>query len=544
MYYMNSVASLLVKHLKKWNISHVFGIPGKPVVPLIIELDNQEIQFVLSKHESGAGFEAAGYALAKDSLGVAVGTSGPGGTNMLTAAGQAKAYHLPVLFITGHPTMQGTGRALGQDSSVFGTDLVKMFESVTKFSVRVERGDLFPIYLKHALEIAFSGKKGPVHLSIPSDVFTEQIDDFSIDLPVGHGMISTELDNVVEALNKAERPLLFLGKGVHSSRAYEEVEQLSNHLRIPVMTTPGGKGTFRSNHPLSLGAFGLGGTLESEQYVRDGVDVMVVLGSKLSDMSLAGFSEELYPKQVIHFDIDPTFIGKSLPIQTISVIGDLKLNLQAMLQKMNVDITQEIFSCEIADNEDHTSECGEYVSASRAVKAMRSVLPVNTILFGDDGSHSFYGIQNFDILEPGTFYFDDVFGTMGHAIGYSIGAKLANPDRPIVCLTGDGCTLMHGSEIMTAVNYNVPVIFVVFNNGRLDMVEKGMSRHAGKAVGVIYQQPLNVAMYASAMGADSYRCVSEQELKDAIQLSLKANRTSVIEVMVDPEEVPPTMKRG
>ena len=162
--------------------------------------------------------------------------------------------------------MKDTGKAMGQDSSIFGTDLVDMFKSVTKFSARVERGDMLQPFLQHALEKALSGVKGPVHLSIPFDILLEEIEPFQMEFPVSHEMISPKTSEVIEKLNAAKRPLLFLGKGVHSSKAYEEVQHLAEHWNIPVITTPGGKGTFPSNHKLSLGAFGLGGTPEATEY--------------------------------------------------------------------------------------------------------------------------------------------------------------------------------------------------------------------------------------------------------------------------------------
>ncbi|WP_338130726.1 thiamine pyrophosphate-binding protein [Cohnella ginsengisoli] len=137
------VYTLLVEHFKNWGITHVFGIPGKSISPLMLELERYGIEYVLGRHEAGSGFEASGYALAKKTMGIAIGTSGPGGTNLITAAGQAKEFQVPVLFITGQPSMQETGRALSQDSSQFGADLVKMFEPVTLFSARIERGGIF-----------------------------------------------------------------------------------------------------------------------------------------------------------------------------------------------------------------------------------------------------------------------------------------------------------------------------------------------------------------------------------------------------------------
>lgn len=532
-------------HFKKWGISHIFGIPGKAVTSLILDLHNNGIQFVLSKHESGAGFEAAGYALMNNKLAVAIGTSGPGGTNLLTSAGQAKASHLPVLFITGHPSIKDSGKALGQDSTMFGTDIVKMFEPVTKFSARVERADTFKSYFQHAIEKAYSGVKGPVHLSIAADVLAESIDEFEIDLPEVIYPVAPNLDKCKDLINRPGKKVIFLGKGVHSSRAYREVKMLAEIFDIPVMTTPGGKGVFESNHHLSLGAYGLGGTVEASSYVECGLDLMIVIGTKLSDMSIAGLTASNFPKNVIQFDIDQTFIGKTIPVETLPIVGDIKTNLNALFDKLNYkEIIKMPFNIYDYKMEEPSKKSESPMSAVEAVKVMSATLDEDTIIFGDDGSHTFYAIKDYDVKMPGTFYFDDVFGTMGHAIGYSIGAKLANPKAKIVCLTGDGCTFMHGTEISTAVNYGANVIFVIFNNGKIDMVDTGMSMHLGKAVGTVYKTMLDVQKFAESMGALSFKCFDAEELEDAIEKAKLANTTVVIEAMIDPFEIPPTTKRG
>lgn len=543
---MKSIASILVSNFKTWGVNHVFGIPGKPLVPLIMELDKQDINFVLSKHENGAGYAAAGYYLMNKKLGVAIGTSGPGGTNLLTAAGQAKAYCIPVLFITGQPPIHSVGKALGQDSTIFGTDLVKMFEPVTKFSVRVERADQFKGYLDHALEKAYSGVKGPVHLSIPMDILNEEIEEFVLDLPNNmNQLISSRLDEFVNKLNNAKKPVILAGKGIHSSLAYEEVKNLAEIWSIPVMTTPGGKGTFIENHPLSLGALGLGGTERSSKYIEKDIDLMLIIGTKLSDMSLVGISSENYPKEVIHLDYDITFIEKSLIVPTLPIIGDIKINLQLVLNKAIHRIKHEFNLLEEKyEFENNSNDKFSYISASHAMEIIRNELPDDSIVFGDDGSHSFYAIKHFNIRKPGTFFFDDVFGAMGHAIGYSIGAQIADYNSRIICITGDGCTFMHGSEISTAANYNIPVTFIILNNGRLDMVDKGMQQNFGKAVGTIYNVPLDIKKFGEAIGVKSYKCSNQLELKDALQISNLHNETIIIEILVDPYEIPPTMKRG
>lgn len=504
------------------------------------------MEFVLSKHEAAAGFEATGYALMNQKIGVAIGTSGPGGTNLITAAGQAKASNLPLLIITGHPSMKDTGKAMGQDSSLFGADLVDMFRSVTKFSARVERGDMLQPFLQHALEKAMSGVKGPVHLSIPFDILLEQIEPFQLDLPLSYEMISPITNEVIDRLNLAKRPLLFLGKGVHSSKAYDEVQHLAEHWNIPVITTPGGKGVFPSNHMLSLGAFGLGGTDEATAYFQGNVDLLLVIGSRLSDMSIAGLSEAMYPEHIIHFDYDPTFIGKSIPVPTTPVLGDIKGNLKVILKDIpKTDSSAFLAPIEVIPLQDNNP--GERISAVQVLRAMRYALPEDAIIFGDDGSHSFYGIKYFDIYKPGTFFFDDIFGAMGNGIGYSIGAKLAAPEETIVCLVGDGCMFMHGTELSTAYNYNSSVLFIVLNNGRLDMVEKGMQKMIGSSIGGVYETPLNVTKFAESMGLEAFTCYNSTELTDSIKEALHkidvTNKPIVIEVLVDEHEIPPTMGR-
>ena len=541
---MKSIASILAAHFRRWEIKYVFGIPGKPIVPLLMELDKQGINFILNKHEGGSGYAASGYAMMNKKLGVAIATAGPGGTNLLTSAAQAKAYHVPVLFITGQQPINDAGKAIGQDSTFFGTDLVKMFDPVTKFSARVERADLFKRYLQHALEKAHCGVKGPVHLSIPFDILNEQIEEFELDLPTNMcGLISPRLDEFINKLDNAKKVVILSGKGVHSSLAYDEVKKLAELWNIPVMTTPGGKGTFIENHPLSLGALGLGGTERASKYVKEGIDLMIVIGSKLSDMSLVDISPENYPKEVIHLDYNPTFIGKSLIVPTLPIIGDIKANLQFLLNKV-LSRTKNQFDLLDEKNEiidDNSDSC---ILAVNAIKVMRQELPDDSIVFGDDGSHTFYAIKHFKIRQPGTFFFDDVFGAMGHGIGYSIGAQLANHNARIICLTGDGCTFMHGTEMSTAANYNIPVTFIIFNNGRLDMVDKGMQLNLGKAVGTTYNIPLDIEKFGQSMGIKSFRCCNKLDLKKALEISTLHKETIIIEVMVDPYEIPPTTKRG
>ncbi|MEK4116276.1 thiamine pyrophosphate-binding protein [Paenibacillus sp. FSL W8-0919] len=538
------VYTLLVEHFKNWGISHVFGIPGKSISPLMLELESHGIQYVLGRHEAGSGFEASGYALAKKTMGIAIGTSGPGGTNLITAAGQAKEFQLPVLFITGQPSMRETGRALSQDSSQFGADLVKMFEPVTLFSARIERGDLLYLYLKHALEKAYTGEKGPVHLCIPFDVLMEEVESFYLPLPDHISpVVSPDIDKAISMLGEAKKPVLFLGKGAVMADAYEPLRIMAEHWGIPVMTTPGAKGAFPTSHPLYLGGYGLGGSKHATDYMRSGIDLMIVVGSKLCDMSLSGFTPDMEPEKVLQFEYDLKFAGKTIQAPTQLILGDIRSNLTQLISQSGASSKEHEMLIARAQAAAATSQAESVLSAGTAFRSLRSVLPKEAVLFGDAGSHSFHAVQNFEIIEPGTFYFDEVFIAMGAAIGYSIGAKIAMPDRPVVCVTGDGCIMMHGTEISTAVNHGIPVIFFVLNNGRLDMVEKGMSYNTGRSVGAVYERPLDVSLFAQSMGAMAFRCENEADITRAVQSALQSHTATVIEVMVDPQEIPPILTR-
>lgn len=544
---MPKVASMMVKFMKEKGCETVFGVPGKPVVPLILAMEESGISFVLARHEGGAGFMATGYALQTGGLGVAIGTSGPGGTNMITAAAQAQAFHAPVLFITGHPPLSQSGMALGQDSSMFGTDLVALFKPVTKFSAKVESKGMLKRYLQHAEEQALTGAKGPVHLSVPLDILIEEVDEFTLSrLPVQDHIRSGNIQLAIKALNRAKRPLMLVGKGAHFSGAYKEVEQVAEKWSLPVVTTPGGKGTFVTDHPLSLGSLGLGGTEGAAAYVKDKpIDLLLVVGSKLSDMSTVGLTAGGMPSQVLHFDYQGLFVGKSLPADTLFVQGDAKINLQQLLlEAKEFPQRQQVDLREYRDRNRAPVDGCDRLSTAQTMGALREVLPADTVVYGDDGSHTFYAIKHFRTLVPGTFYFDDVFGAMGHAIGLSIGAKMAQPQRPIACFTGDGCLYMHGTEIATAVDQKTNVLFVVFNNGMLDMVDKGMKHNLGRTAGTRYEQEINAALFAESLGAKGFRCNTVAEVKEAVQKGNRFEGPVVVEVMVSKEETPPTLGRG
>lgn len=328
---MRTVADYLAETLRNLGVTHVFGIIGKSICPAVLKMVDYGLEFIPGRHESSSGFAASGYALQTGKLGVAFATSGPGGTNLLTAAAHAKANNLPVLFITGHQSIQELGLPQCQDSSSYLADLAEMFRPATLFSKLVERGDHFGTLLNHALSIALGPNKGPVHLCIPFDVQTELLSQCRIVIPEPEPLFSvSNLNRILPLIQQSNRPLIIAGKGVSRARAHDELLQLAESFNIPVITTPGGKGAIAWDHPLYHGPCGVGGFPHADDMLNQS-DLYIVLGSRLSDMTLCNLKPEHHPVHLIQFDADPTFVGKILSAQTLHITGDLKDNLQYLL---------------------------------------------------------------------------------------------------------------------------------------------------------------------------------------------------------------------
>ncbi|WP_342555172.1 thiamine pyrophosphate-binding protein [Paenibacillus sp. FSL R7-0652] len=541
---MRTVADYLAETLRNLGVTHVFGIIGKSICPALLKMVDYGLEFIPGRHEASSGFAASGYALQTGRLGVAFATSGPGGTNLLTAAAHAKANNLPVLFLTGHQSIQELGIPQCQDSSSYLADLSEMFRPATLFSKLVERGDHFGTILNHAISIALGPNKGPVHLCLPFDVQTEQLPHFRMAIPEPEPLLSiSNLKRILPLTQQAQRPLIIAGKGVTRSGAHEELRQLAEALNIPVVTTPGGKGAIAWDHPLYHGPCGVGGFPHGDEMLNQS-DLYLVLGSRLSDMTLCNLKPDNHPAQLIQMDTDPTFVGKILSSQTLHITGDIKDNLQYLLSILpSVPASSpyegalEPFPYQVPLPD------LPHLSLASVLDQLSDLLPYHHKLFVDDGSHGFHAVQRYKVKKPGSFIFDAYFACMGNAIGMAIGAKAAAPEETVVCITGDGCFMMLGTEINTAVCKNLPVIFIVVNNKQLDMALKGMEKTTGRIDGTLFEVPMDAVKFAESLGAAAFRAETLAQFSAALEAALKLKQTAVIELLTDRDEIPPTAHR-
>lgn len=539
---LKTVADYMAEALRNLGVTHAFGIIGKSICPIALKLVDYGIEFIPGRHESSSGFAAGGYALQTGKLGIAFGTSGPGGTNLLTAAAHAKANNLPVLFITGHQSIKELGIPQCQDSTSYLADLAEMFRPATLYSKLVERGDHFSTILNHALSIALGDKKGPVHLCIPFDVQTERLEECRVVLPERERLVSYHnYERVLSAIQTSASPLIIAGKGVNRSGAHKELVQFAETFNIPVVTSPGGKGAIAEDHPLYHGPVGVGGCAHGDEMMNSS-DLHIVLGSRLSDMTICNLKPENHPKLLIQFDTDPTFVGKILSSPAIYVGGDLRDNLELYLQKT---APSAVVRRKLPVPPRPQEELPELPKLSMAsvMSSMSGLIPYHSKVFVDDGSHGFHAVKWFKVRKPGSFIFDAYFACMGNSIGMAIGAKAASPEETVFCITGDGCFMMLGTEINTAVCKNIPVIFIVVNNKQLDMALKGMEKTTGRIDGTVYEVPVDAVKFAESLGAAGFRCETQEEFAAAVSDALALNRTAVIELLTDRDEVPPTAHR-
>ena len=552
-----TTAGLLLKYLEAEGVEYIFGVPGTSLVPLYAALNKQDaIRPILTKHEEGAAFMADGYARVSGKLGVCYATSGPGATNLVTGVANAYTDNIPLLVLTGQVPTSIYGKGTFQDSTKEGVDSVAMFDPVTKFSTMIISRYKMPELLREALRKAFNGKKGPVHLSYPKDIMQEEIEDNLLP-PRAYRVKPEYFDrklviDTVKKLVKAKKPAMLVGSGAISSDASSEVLELAEMLNIPVATTPKAKGAFPESHELSLGVLGLCGSLAAEEYITGDVDVLLVVGASLNQMTTFSWDPRIVPSDcLIHINIDPSEIDKNY-IADIGLVGDCR----AVLDEISFRILRELQEYDpktqrpveeitkfkkkagmFLDEEKMHSESVP-IKPQALMKELQELLPEDAILFSDTGNHICWAIHYLNFNRPN---FISAFGmlTMGYATAAAIGGKLAAPNRPVIAVVGDGCFLMNGMEIATAVNYKVPVVWIVQNNAKLGLVDELQKFSLGENTVSTHFKEVNFAKIAEGLGAQGFRIEKPGELTKILPQALESGKPTVIDCIIDPDEVPP-----
>ena len=539
----------LIRSLELEGTDTIFGLPGGAILPVYDPILDSPIRHILVRHEQGAGHMAEGYAHATGRPGVAMVTSGPAATNIVTPLADAYMDSVPMICITGQVATASLGTDAFQEA-----DTVGITRSVTKHNELVTSAADIPLKVRQAFHLATTGRPGPVLLDIPKDIVDPNNPDAWFDwvwptddevrasLP-GYRPTTTghprKVREAAEMILAAERPVLYVGGGVLKARAAESLRELAELLDIPVVTTLMARGAFPDDHPLCLGMPGMHGNYTAVTAMQRS-DLLIALGSRFDDRVPGKLAEFAPLAKVIHVDIDPA-----------ELVGDCRQVIDAILADLihlggadaATDITawrstvsgwQEKYP--LAYDQ---SEPGELLKPQYVLEQLRDLSPEDTIVVSGVGQHQMWASQFWTFRHPYTWINSGGLGTMGFSVPAAIGAKVGMPDRTVWSVDGDGCFQMTAQELVTAATERIPVKVAILNNAYLGMVRQWQEMFYEERYSEVYLSPdlPDYVKWAEAMGCVAFRVEPPEEVAPTIR---KANeiddRPVVIEFRTDSSE--------
>jgi len=555
-------AEIIVDALKREGVDVMFGYPGGAVIPIFDVLyDHKEIKLILTRHEQGATHAADGYARVTGRVGVCLVTSGPGATNTITGIATAKLDSIPIIVLTGQVRTHLIGTDAFQEIDMSG-----ITRSICKHSYLVQDVKELPRIIREAFYIARSGRPGPVAIDLPVDVVTAEMEDYIypevVDLPGYKPTLKgnpRQIAKLAQAIKEAKRPLLYVGGGVISSGASEELFELLERTNIPMVSTLMGLGSVPANHRLFLGMVGMHGTVPAN-YAMMECDLLIALGARFDDRvtgsDLEGFAKG---KRIAHIDIDPTEIGKNVPTD-IPIVGDVRNVLSELLKKVeprkpnewNKKVDQwkriHLLKYEQPKNGD--------ILPQYVVDRLSALVDHDAILVTDVGQHQMWAALFYNHRKPRSFLSSGGLGTMGYGLPAAIGAAVACHSRTVVTISGDGSIQMNIQELATCSVNRIPVKIVVLNNSYLGMVRQWQDlfwkkRYAktclkqgpdcpedctGPRKDCPYIYKPNLVKVAEAYGMKGLRAEKPSQVDDVLREGLSTEGPVLMEFMVRREE--------
>ena len=563
---------LIAEYLVQEKVPFVFGICGHGNVGILDALYQvrDKVQLISPRHEQCAGHMADAYFRVKHRPVATLTSTGPGSANLVMSLATALSDSSALLAITANvPTSQANRAPFQELYKHNQSDFPAVLRPVVKRSFQPSRVDMLPLALRQSFDTMVTGRPGPVNLDIPYNVFQEE-DEVELP-PSAHvfgshrpGASEADVAAALDMLAAAKKPVFFIGHGATLSEAGPEITALSQRLGIPVITSPNGMGCVPANDPLTLGFIGRNGAYPANQAGRF-ADLVITLGTRFDDRSsstwMPGYSWNFPKTKLLHVDIDPQELGRNY-VPTLGVIADVKVFaaqlLAAVVARRELEASRyAAWRAEVngwtADWEafvrPHFSDTTSPLRPEYVVDALQSVLPENAILSLDSGVHHNWFMQFWKPHRPQSMLNSWGYSSMGFGVCSVLGAKLAAPDRPCIAVVGDGGFTMAPYVVCTAVEYNLPCIWVVWNNfawgairdlqyGLFDGREYGTAFYKGQGTGVPYNP--DFAAWARACGADGVTVTKSEDLRGALEQAIKNNRPCVIDVHVDANVRPPS----
>ncbi len=535
-------AEILLDCLKREGVEVIFGISGGAVLPIYDALNTQDhIWSILTRHEQGAAHMAEGYAKATGRIGVCLGTSGPGATNLVTGICDAMMDSVPILALTGQVPTPMIGKDAFQECDIFGITL-----PIVKHSRLVKNVRDLPGFVKELMYVCRTGRPGPVLLDVPRDVAQATCNDWeypeTFNLRGYNPCFPVDLSGLAAAarlMAEAERPLLYVGGGACHAEATEELVALAERLDAPCTTTLMGKGAFPDGHPLSVGAPGMHGTAYANWAMHQS-DLLIALGVRFDDRVTGKLSEFAPNAKVIHVDIDPAELGKNRR-PDVGLVCDVKTAVRELLKLVEPKCHKD-WNALIAqwkrEQPLRYSQANGHVRAQHALQVIAEVTGGDAIVTTDVGQHQMWAMQYYPCSRPRQFITSGGLGTMGFGFPAAIGAKVGCPDAEVWCISGDGSFQMNLQELATSMYYGIPVKIAIMNNASLGMVRQWQKMFYGKRYGGIdLAECPNFVKLAEAYGAVGIKVEQAGEVEGAVKLAHETNdRTVVIDFRCDPEE--------
>jgi acetolactate synthase-1/2/3 large subunit len=538
-----SGARMVIESLKKEGVKTVFGYPGGAIMNVYDELYKQsDIQHVLNRHEQASVHAAEGFAKITGEVGVAIVTSGPGFTNAVTGLANAYMDSTPMVVISGQVPMSLIGTDAFQE-----IDAVGISRACTKHNYLVTDAKDLPEIFKEAFHIARTGRPGPVHIDIPKDV-TAQIENFEypdyVDIPTYRPDTRGDIEAIkraVEAIKESERPLLYLGGGVVKSNSSGIVRKIAAQTGIPAVETLMARGVMGADNPLLISMLGMHGSYAANIAMSE-TDLVISLGARFDDRVTGKLSEFAKDAKVIHIDIDPSSIDKLVNVD-FPVLGDLNFILSDMLPLLT-DIDSEKFTewRETIENNDKLhplsyAKNSEVLKPQAVIEKIGEMLGDNANITTDVGQHQMWSAQFYPFTRGRQFNTSGGLGTMGYGFPGALGVKAGDPNRVSINITGDGSILMNIQELMTAVEYKIPVINVILNNNYLGMVRQWQTLFYNDRLSEtdLSAQP-NFVKVAESFGGIGYQVSTMEEFEKALKDAVEKNVVAIIDVAVDRRE--------
>ncbi|MEI9942289.1 MAG: thiamine pyrophosphate-binding protein [Pseudomonadota bacterium] len=528
----------LVRALVAAGVDTFFGIPGGPVSPVFDAILNTEgARLIESRHETSAAFAAADYYRASGCVPAVVVTAGPGATNAVTGVVSAHLERVPLLLICGDVAWAAEGGRLLQDSGPEGIGIEKMLGHVTRATIRVTQAKTATAQGLAALNAAKNpANPGPALLVLPIQLGRGAVPLSLVEAPTVQFVARASAHAVQQTahwLAAAERPLLVIGAGCRAHAS--TIRKLVDAFDIPFVTTPQAKGLVSELHPRSLRHGGLAASLWAREYIGRGVDAALVLGTDLDDCSIGPTRYIAEGGRLVHVDLNAAVIGRNLPtaLGVVADLGAFAEDLQACVVSealrhgKSQAVMRELRHRSPCEHANFATDSSPRITPQRAIADLQAAAPENTAFITDIGEHMLFALHYLTARSPDSFAIHLGLGSMGSGISGAIGLALADPERPVVCVCGDGGMQMVGMEALVALKYRLPIVFAVFNDARYNMVYHGYRQVFGREAE--WESPwTDFAAWARSMGMAGLRVNHPGEITVEQLARLRATRVPVV----------------